>query len=221
MKTARNTLSLLLLSLTSAHGALVAGQSIGLDLGTIAPTNHFNALEPAQVFPSLVISGLVDLTGTPISGVTVKCSNFGNLGAASGPTEAISPFNDSNTQDWMGSQGAVTIVISGLDDALTYDVSIIGHADTWAAGTFYSIDGVNSSTITAGSTNSADTLRVFNDVSISGGTLTIMSDTPQVSWGGYFSALVIEAQSAVPEPGSILLSGIAGIGAMVRRRRLA
>lgn len=122
---------------------LAIGQTIGVDFGPTDPTNNFN-----QRNNNGTTTGIIDITGAPVSNVTVDLigATFSNNDSDDNIGVAPEVYDSSNLTDWVGSVDpfeGLTITIAGLDDGLAYDLNI-GHAfdgnartngTTYSAGT--------------------------------------------------------------------------------------
>ena len=111
----------------TTQAQLVDGQTIGVDFGPTGPTNNFN-----QRNNSGTTTEIIDMTGAPVSNVTVDLigATFSNNDADDDIGIAPVAYDSSNLTDWVGavnSNEGMTITIAGLDDALTYNLNI-GHA---------------------------------------------------------------------------------------------
>ena len=225
MKPILSIAALALLSISTANvasGALIAGQSLGIDLGNVTATNSFNvANASAAFFTGSPISGLVDIAGGSVSGVTMQFNNFGSMGTiAAAPGGIPAPFDSSNTIDYASSMSAATITLNGLDDALIYRVTIVAALDTWTTvPNTYTVAGISADPIDV---LSSDNISVLDNITISGGVMQIVGDNSVSSYGGVFNSVLIEAFAApVPEPSTALCGGLAGLLMLTRRRRTA
>jgi len=105
------------------------------------------------------------------------------------------------------------IVISDLDDSLTYDIEILARVNATRQANDWSTDG---QTVSIDPTNST-TIHQFLDVSTDGsGTITILVDVGTSSDVTHINALEIVA---IPEPASLALMGLGGLLIVGRRRK--
>lgn len=225
-KTTYTLLAAATLAAGSANAAILAGQTIGLDFGDVAPTNNFNGISSTGTSGDLVI--LADgstTTGVTINVTTNNGNSFFNGDTGDSLTGLSSDYDVSNVTDWMGDIGggarSITLTFSGLDSNLSYNLEgVIGgfSGNTATDGTAMTIGGTALSF--APDTASSDPrivnfsgVTVDSGTSTTDGTLTITIDDATVP---VISALTI---TAVPEPSSTALLGLGGLALIMRRRK--
>ena len=203
-----------------SHGALSVGQSLGVDLGTVAPTNNFNIFSsyiPIPPLPEVPVGSVIDLTGATVPGVSLTFPNYANTSSAALAPTVGAPFNASNSIDYVYSQGVITVVVNGLDDSLLYNVTVLSYSDFWTSSP--QDIAVNGQPLAPVVVTSSDNIRVIENLEISGDSITITAFNPAISYGGLINALVIEAvASPVPEPSTGILAALA-LPVLLRRRR--
>ena len=207
-------------------------------VGTASATN-FNTfdVQAADGATASFVGTVIDTLGVSILDVGIDVTN--NLGKATGLTgvfsgaTTVAPFNE--TSIYSDSYGAANVVsmnradfgtltdasnvvirFTGLDDSFTYDLT--------GGGVFGSNNPNNFNTIWASGGQSATT---DSDSSSGGEFVTLAGLAPDSS--GELSVTVTRANvqllfsavtlTAVPEPSTSLLAGLAGLGLLVRRRR--
>ncbi|NNM29790.1 MAG: hypothetical protein HKO57_09715, partial [Akkermansiaceae bacterium] len=120
---------------------LVDGQRIGIDFGDDNPTTN-DFIEYGTPAAG-VVSVTKDVTGAAVSGaVTISTSGFTGENSDATENGGEDPvFDASNLEDWIGFPASASITISGLDDALEYEL-VIGAGFTNQNGrTTYTADG--------------------------------------------------------------------------------
>lgn len=215
-------------AITTSHSALIAGDAIGLDFGTAVTDANFNAIAVTTVTDLDAISvGTGAVTGTlfSLSSSSGGASTFtGNDGAHQGPTAPTDGFTAAQLNDWNAAFSGTdvwTYTFTGLDNSLSYDISIaIGHS-TDANTTGGSFGGDLSGSIAIGANSTATHISSFTGLTTGGdGTISFtygdVGGESSIAPG--FSALRISAV-AVPEPSSTALFGLAGLALILRRRR--
>ncbi|MFC4994024.1 PEP-CTERM sorting domain-containing protein [Rubritalea tangerina] len=214
----------------SSAATLVAGTSMGFDLGPTASNNVVETINSLTngAGETITAGNVLDRNGVVVDdvGVTVLATGFefGNNDAA---TEAevsgqTSNFNDSNLTDWFGrgSNGTAEIRLTGLDDNLSYDV-FIGHAfvaNTTNTDTLYGALGTDNSGITAVNSHdgTGDTFVWLRGLRSEGTNLTLTIQKAPGSGAAAVSAFTI---TAVPEPSVSALLGLGGMALILRRRK--
>jgi len=240
---------LILLGLATATSAqlqaatLVLGETLAVDFGTIAPTasanfNQFDAFNNSiadgaslawSALPGNAAADMINTLGVAVSDIDVTVENqsgqnTSRANVTNGST-GPAPFNDGTIfQDSIisNNQGAapldpggfLTITVSGLDDSLTYDLfggydGINANFDsTWAA------DG-QSFLSTPGATTGYQTLAGLTTDGSGNLAITVTRNSLHVNAGSF----TLTAAEAIPEPSTALLSGLAGLALLTRRRR--
>ena len=207
-------------------------------VGTASATN-FNTFD-VQVADGATASfagTVIDTLGVSIAGVGIEVEN--NLGKATGLTGVVSaattvaPFNETsiysdnfgaanvgniNRADsgTLAADANIVITFTGLDTSFLYDLT--------GGGVFGSNNPNNFNTVWTSGTVQATT---DSDSSSGGEFVTLAGLAPDSS--GELSVTVTRANvqllfsavtlTAVPEPSTSLLAGLAGLGLLVRRRR--
>jgi hypothetical protein len=147
-----------------------------------------------------------ELTSVPF-GPTLTPGDTGLIPTTSSPSGG-SPF----TNDWfftLGSQSSVG------GDVASIDLTVAPGLNTQITGLSASLVDTDTSTTVASGSESFDVAAL-----VSGHYELVITGTPTGTLGGIYAGAV--AVSAVPLPAAawLLLSGLAGVGAMARRRRL-
>lgn len=238
---------LVLAGAMSANAALTANQSIGIDFATTGPSTgsgygaetDFNVLNGNG---NLADGTVIDTNGSTLSGVSISLTGAFSDNAPMGDGDVIgydtaapgayydgTPYSDLSFNDGIFTSpgNAFTITISGLSDALTYDISAIGRIGRLDGNTFSLTAGDNAVSDSDTYGNIANVAGgSINPLSVSGatstgGVLTITFDDPtDAEWYGV-NALHVTAVSAaaVPEPSSTALLGLGGLALILRRRK--
>ncbi|MGE9270639.1 MAG: PEP-CTERM sorting domain-containing protein [Verrucomicrobiales bacterium] len=225
------------LSLPS-QGALVIGQTIGIDFGATVPVagSNFNAYTDVEIADGdtesfIPLGSLIDTTGVTVADVGFSVTN--NTGEDSNPAvvgagvQGFGLMSDSSIyQDILISNhapgqgrnlsngGNFVLTFVGLDPTLTYD--LVGGFDQNNANfnSTWSADG--QSATTDGNAPDSDVGFVsLNGLSTDGsGTLEItVTRSNHVAIGGLYL-------TAVPEPSAASLIGVGVLGVLLRRRRV-
>lgn len=214
---------------TGANAALVAGQTIGVDIGdtAVAPASNFNvvATGPDRPPANEVIADAIDITGSNTGvGITVDTLTEAGEGSSAGQGGHNGDTNDSlvglpsifqveHVTDWVFRLDSV--LFTGLDDSLLYEVTfVIGGftGDGASNGQTVTIDG---QTASLGDISDDPRFATLTGLSSTGGELLVDLAAPDAVLP-VGSALTLTA--VVPEPGSLALLGLGGI-VMLRRRR--
>jgi len=215
----------LAIAASSAHAAtLVVGTEIGVDFGSIAPTNNFNQINRTSD-GSLGAGTLINTSGDTVDNVGFSWSAnnpwFSNDDSLSF-TGQPAVFNDSNTEDWMGISesggptGIITLTFSGLSDSLTYDLVIGARYDVNSnADTSWTVDG---QTLLATATSDTEAYRSFTGLSTDGAGNLVITGTGAGSRTDIATVSALHL-TAVPEPSALALLGVGGMLILLRRRR--
>ncbi len=218
----------------TASAGIIGGQSIGIDFsdggntdgnGSETNWNVFNGDESQAAKDTSDGSEIADVS-LEITGIAGEMGE-GNLGfAAAGVGDYTgTPFSDLSVNDGVyRSPGDIVITISGLDDALLYDVLTISagpanQPNNWAATT---VDGVTLNQTygeaTGSGTNVATPISIPGASTDGNGNLVITIGNPGSYWG--VSAAHVTAVE-IPEPGSITLLCVGALGmiGLIRRKK--
>lgn len=218
MKKTITTLGAMASMIGASQAALVAGDSIGIDFGSATTDSNFNAVTGVVTNLNAISTLTGATTDSLFSLATSGATFFGVDGAHQGPTAPTANFSAAHLNDWSATYGGAgtvqTITFSGLNDSLTYNLTLaIGHStdQNLTGGTF---GGDLTGSIALGANSAATHLVTFNDLTTGGdGTITF-------TYGGAvasgFSALEL---SAVPEPSSAALLGLGSLALILRRRK--
>lgn len=213
----------LTLAASSAQGAvLIAGTAIGVDFGPTAPTNSFNQVS-TTTNGTIIAGGVINTSNVTVDNVAFSWSannpyfnNNDSISIAGQPAV----FNESNLTDWLGISsdggptGVMTLTFTGLNNSLTYNLSIgsgfgsnitdvLWSASSQSATTDSDVGSVSYVSFTGLTTNGSGSLVI---------TGTGTSPRPDIV---VVSALHL---TAVPEPSAALLGGLSLL-ALLRRRR--
>lgn len=201
----------------SANAALLAGDTIGLDFGTGTTANNFNAVNYAAVAD-------LNNTGGAATGVSYASTGDGGFAGNDGAHQvvALAGFDGNHLNDWVASyQGADTFefTLSGLDNSLTYDLTLVVGAsnDANVAGTgsnVVSINGVAQPGNTPAQSPTANSVVTLTGLTTNGAGQLIVNHT-----GGVASGWSAGTITAVPEPSSSALLGLGGLALIMRRRK--
>lgn len=207
-------------------------QTLLLNFGNETITN-WNKLESLNA--DLAAGAVIDNTGAVWAGVAVTTDNFGGIntsnftsGYASGGTAAAWVNANALGTVWIRSGGSPggTVVISGLDNSLTYSLSVVSARSS--SSTNQGILTANGLASNIG--NSAAFLGyqngwvegqilTWNSLSPTGGSITLNVNGSNSSNSGFIDALQLTA-SSVPEPSSyaILAAGCSLMVVAMRRK---
>ena len=175
-------------------------------------------------------SGSDGFETSPLSGANWVLT-FGSLGTDSTPNEFITVGGLMRVQDW-GGDGTITSESISIIGNGTIDIS--GTAAAIASGDAFNSSGegltwfytLNGDTTTSGllgngtAVDGTDLSHVFSSVAVSNGDTLLVGFTIDVdgaSDGAEISALTVDF-TAVPEPSTTLLGGLALLGLLIRRR---
>ncbi|MFC5050455.1 PEP-CTERM sorting domain-containing protein [Rubritalea spongiae] len=211
---------------STSSAAIVVGDVIGFDFGTDAGSaTNFNidAAPGNQTF-----TDVINTSGTVLTGVDFTFSNTpansGDGGDSNISSDYSSVFPNAAQNDafFESNAGQWTLTFSGLDDSLSYDLTIGSY---WAGGTAaqkenrntgWEVDGVQLGTV---ADSLSDSYVNFTNLSTDGsGNLVISTYDLNANTISTLSALTLTAV-AVPEPSSTALLGLGGLALILRRRK--
>ena len=231
------------------QAAIVVGTVIGLDFESAdqvfpspatatATTSNFNNFNTNLADGATgTISSVIDTSSVPLPGVGIEITN--NLGKTAGLTGAVSnattvaPFNvnsvysdnwgganvgNSNRADFGNLTDASNIVIrfTGLDTGFLYDLSGGAGFNNANFDTIWTVAGTAPATTNSNSAGASYVTLTDLAPDASGNIeVTVTRSNVQL----LISGASLEAVSAVPEPSTALLSTLAGLGLLARRRR--
>lgn len=200
-------------SLTLLFTLNLAASTILLDFGTsqTAPTlgGTWNSLQTDT------LSGLFYSEGSAATGISVTFTNLNTSSTNNGIWGAGDKdwVDGQATADyvWRGSGGSGSITISGLNDALTYDVSLVAarnggtnRTGTYTVGDFTTTDESSSSNIDVATSFTNGTLLNWTAIAPTSGSI-VLTGTPGSGQTVFFNAAQI---TAIPEPATLTLAGI-------------
>jgi len=222
----------LALATTSTYAAISAGDVLKLDLSNTGDADGGSLADWNQLSTNGTIadgSVIRHGDGAVVDGVTItlagRLGNNNDVNAANWPGMAGDPYYIPAADDLVYSTTGylLTVTFAGLDDALSYNARV------------YSLVNENKAAINVGVTDGAGTITntglnrqtlyntaplspnlIFNGVSTdgSGNIVATVSST----WHVNMEAVVLEA---VPEPATMSLLALGGLGVFFRRRRRA
>jgi len=208
--------------------------------------NNYNGGNPANNSTNTVINSgysvsLVDTSNAAFGALTANDSNFfdGNNTGAAGP---IGNFPGTATSDYIllnqnGASGLFTgsLTLSGLDPtgATSYTFTFLssrGPAGGTPRDTDVTFTGANSGdsgviVSNPGSVANTTPTTVSGIIPNGSGNIIIsVNNAPNNTFGGYLNAMQIDTVSTLPEPSTIALSVLGGLGlffVVLRRRQQA
>ena len=231
----------------TVQAAIMVGTVIGLDFesaGQVFPvpatatatTSNFNNFNTNLADGATgTISSVIDTSSDVLPGVGIEITN--NLGKTAGLTgvesnaTTVAPFNVSSifSDNWGGANvgngnradfgpltDASNIVIrfTGLDTGFLYDLSGGGAFNNANFNTIWTVAGTAPATTDSTGTAYVTLTDLAPDAS---GNIEVTVTRNNVQL--LISGASLEAVSAVPEPSTALLSALAGLGLLARRRR--
>ena len=229
------------------QAAITVGTVIGLDFESpdqvfptpvtaTATTSNFNNFNTNLADGATgTISSVIDTSSVALPGVGIEITN--NLGKTAGLTGVVSntttvaPFNVNSvfSDNWGGANvgnsnradfGVLTntsnIVIrfTGLDTGFLYDLSGGAGFDNANFDTIWTVAGTAPATTNSAGTGYVTLTDLAPDAS---GNIEVTVTRSNVQL--LISGASLEAVSAIPEPSTALLSTLAGLGLLARRRR--
>ena len=220
----------LALATTSTYAAIPAGDVLKLGLSNTGDTDGGSLADWNQLSTNGTIAAgsvIRHGDGAVVGGVTISLAgrggnnnNDGN--AANWPAMAGDPYYIPAADDLVHSTTGylLTVTFAGLDDALSYNARVYSLVDenrpvidvgvTDSAGTITNT-GLNRQTLYNTAPLSSDL--IFNGVSTDGSGNIVV--TVNSTWHVNMEAVVLEA---VPEPATMSLLALGGLGVFLRRR---
>jgi len=231
MKT-RNSILLSTAALFLAGSSAMAA-TVLIDFGapTQTTTGNWNNASGAPGDNPAAISNMIDSTGASsgigfaYSETSSGGSGFAGTGAnyaGSYPT-SVNGLPTSALQDGLfmnDSAHSVTLTFSGLDSDLTYSFLAYGARGNNGSSATYTVTGGNSGagTISNVFNNSTETVNITGITPNGSDEITFLWTTNSTGSGSALNLIQITT-TAIPEPSSLALTGLAGLALMLRRRR--
>ena len=218
-----------------AQAAIIAGDVVGLDFGGDANPDPVNWNLLAA--PGATLGSVVNTNGSALAGVGFSINNL-PANDGENANSSISPnwpgiVDNAQNDAWFESNaGQWTLTFTGLDDSLTYDVTVGSY---WTGGNaaqqenrntgwqiggtqLHTIAGVAAGDEVSPAADSAGSYVTFAGVSSSGGTLTISTWDFNGNTVSTLSALTLEA---IPEPATLgMVAAFGGAILFIRRRMM-
>ncbi|WFB35820.1 PEP-CTERM sorting domain-containing protein [Kiritimatiellota bacterium B12222] len=186
-----------------------------LDFGDSASAPTLGGTWNADVEATVAVGGLNYADGTVATGIGLEINNHKNSVTDQGVWGADKAWVDADaTADYIWrDESAFSITLTGLDDALTYDISMVAarNGGTNRVGTYTvqgltTTDDVSSAGINIATSFSNRTLLNWSAVSPISGEI-VLTATPDSGQTVFVNAMQIVT---IPEPGTLMLVGIAG-----------
>lgn len=187
----------------SLPAAITAGDVVGIDFGGGASPDPSNWNVLAAINTDIAAGSLINTSGSALAGVAFTTSGASgeNADSTAGSSYASIPANAQGDWWFENSPGVFTFEFTGLDDALSYELTIGAYRSN-AAGvqiengsTAWTVGGTTQTTVV----NDADDSYVtFTNLSSTGGVLTISSGNNAGNTIGAVSALTLTAEDGTP-----------------------